>query len=496
MKNHVIAGDRMEKYNLNVKTPICGGYLSSIQIDLLSIIQCDSIEDLIDFIKNCDQINHVKGILESINGLDLESAKRSVFKSYQDTMVFHDKSKTEARLKRLEYLGLSTEQEALEVIEGIRLNSKELLELNHHFIAEERDQAKSEDLYEEMTLLNKELSIFNSFLIGSGKIYNVVNKLEFDKDRKFDFYHAKRDLDFATKNGKKVRYHSLLVNEDYGLFTGKTKEAILNIIKDYVKASIDFINNYNEEYHTIIDVDLFNEIVSFEKDAEGNYYNIWEQKYGISLQELLECFDYALQNKKEGIRYLYNEPFLEDEERRKKVLETLTIIDRLRPGLIDTLGSQMHITITQDLDSIKRCYKDFKDLQDKTGKEIQITEFDMSLGKNDIPRVFGQHSDITLEQVYEIKKKKISEISDIINSSGIKLSGVSYWSLTDGTDCNLERVRSHLLKEHKINNINQIPTACGGLIPTHKRLMKSQQLDQMLSSSSTKDNQIQASEVK
>ena len=104
MKNHVIAGDRMEKYNLNVKTPICGGYLSSVQIDFLTIIQCDSIEDLIDFIKNCDQINHVKGILESINGLDLESAKRSVFKSYQDTMVFHDKSKTEARLKRLEYL--------------------------------------------------------------------------------------------------------------------------------------------------------------------------------------------------------------------------------------------------------------------------------------------------------------------------------------------------------------------------------------------------------
>lgn len=69
------------------------------------------------------------------------------------------------------------------------------------------------------------------------------------------------------------------------LFVGKSKEEILEIIKDYVKESIDFINDYNQNHRLNVNgediplinaVDLFNEIVSFEKNANGEYYNIWE----------------------------------------------------------------------------------------------------------------------------------------------------------------------------------------------------------------------------
>lgn len=100
--------------------------------------------------------------------------------------------------------------------------------------------------------------------------------------------------------------------------------------------------------------------------------------------------------------------------------------------------------------------------------KIQITEFDMSLGKSDISRVFGKKADVTLNQVYQIKDSKIMKISDIINLSKVQLSGVTYWLLTDGIDSNLERLRSNAISEHRINDINEIPTACGGLIPTHK----------------------------
>ena len=79
----MIVGEFMEKYSLNIESPIIGGYFSSEQIDLLSIIQCKSIDELNIFIANCDQINHVKGIFESISGLDLDTAKRKVFKSYR-----------------------------------------------------------------------------------------------------------------------------------------------------------------------------------------------------------------------------------------------------------------------------------------------------------------------------------------------------------------------------------------------------------------------------
>lgn len=477
----------MDIYSLNVDSPIKGGYFSSEQIDLLSIIQCQSIDELMKFIANCDQINHVHGIFESINGMDLESAKRSIFKSYQDSMVYHDQGLDASIRNRFNYLGITSEEELMSVIDKSHPRSQEILSINHHFISEEWNQTKSIN-YEEMETLNSQLPLFNSMLIGSGKIYKIINKYDTNKETKHDFYFAKRDLDFAYKNGKQVRFHSLLVKEDGKIFDGKSKEEIMDIIKEYVKQSIDFIKNYNSSHKININgkeepvinaVDLFNEIVSFDKNEQGEYYNIWEQKYGIIMPELMSCFEYALVNKPEGVNYLYNEPFLEDDQRRQKVFETLA---QTTPGLIDTLGSQMHITITQDIDSIKRCFADFKRLQDN-GMQIQITEFDMCLGRHDVPRVFGPNADISLEIVYQEKDKKISEISSVIRESGVRLSGISYWSLTDGIDCNLERIRSNALANHEISNVNEIPTACGGLIPTHKKLIKNNELNQMLSDS-------------
>lgn len=473
----------MNNYSLNVDSPIMGGYFSSEQIDLLSIVQCQSLEELMDFVVNCDQINHVNCILESIDGLDLEAAKRKIFQSYQDTMVYHDQSLKDSRINRLKYLGILSEEELMSVIDGTHPRSQEILSLNHHFISEELDQTKSVS-YDEIANLNSQLSLFNSMLIGSGRIYKVINKYDIDKDSKYDFYFAKRDLDFAYRNGKQVRFHSLLVKEDGKIFSGKSKEEIMMIIREYVKRSIDFINTYNfshkiningKEEPVINAVDLFNEIVSFDKNAQGEYYNIWEDKYGISMPELMSCFDYALTNKPEGVSYLYNEPFLEDDKRRQKVFETLSLTT---PGLIDTLGSQMHITISQDLGSIERCFADFKKLQDE-GMKIQITEFDMCLGKNDIPRVYGPFADVSLERAYQEKDKKITDIADVINKSGVKLSGISYWSLTDGIDCNLERIRSNALINHQISNVNEIPTVCGGFIPTRRESVKNSELNHM-----------------
>ena len=484
----------MDNYSLNVNSPIKGGYFSSEQIDLLSIIQCQSIDELMRFIANCDQINRVNGIFESINGMDLESAKRSIFKSYQNSMVYHDQGLDASRMNRFNYLGITSEEELMSVIDKSHPRSQEILSLNHHFISEEWDQTKSIS-YEEMETLNSQLPLFNSMLIGSGKIYKVINKYDTNKDTKYDFYFAKRDLDFAYKNGKQVRFHSLLVKDDGKIFNEKSKEEIIDIIKEYVKQSIDFINGYNSSHKININgkeepvinaVDLFNEIVSFDKNEQGEYYNIWEQKYGISMPELMSCFEYALVNKPEGVNYLYNEPFLEDDQRRQKVFETLA---QTTPGLIDTLGSQMHITITQDMESIRRCFADFKKLQESTGKNIQITEFDMCLGRNDVPRVFGPNADVSLERVYQQKEKNISEISSAINESGVKLSGVSYWSLTDGIDCNLERIRSNALSNHQISNVNEIPTVCGGLIPTHKKLVRNNELNQMVSNSNQSNMQ-------
>ena len=331
--------------------------------------------------------------------------------------------------------------------------------------------------------------MFNTLLVGSGKPEIIINDLFSDDNNRFDYYFAKRDLDFAYRNNKHVRLHSFLTkNACEQLFVGMEKDEILQVLETYVKNTIKFVKEYNDSHKlqdgtpVINAIDLFNELVSFNENKDGEYENIWETNYGIKIEDICKVYNEAIkENKPDGVSYLYNEPFLENSKRRAKVLENLKIIDETSPGLIDTLGSQMHITVGENPNKIKECFEDFKSLQERTGKHIQITEFDMSIGTGQMPRVIsldGSNPDFSISDVYEVKQKSIDLISSIINESGVVLDGISYWSLTDEIDCNLERVRTHYLSNGSITDISQIPTACGGLIPTHKKLIKKNEQNQ------------------
>ena len=500
----------METYNLQVETSNIGGYFSSEQLDLLTIIQCNKQEEVVAFIKECRQLRKVftEEELQKFLNMDLEQLKQDVFKAYQNTLVLHDSNKETILNNTLSRLGLTEEEisdikkaysggrtpETLKYIGDYikarhQNNYEEIIKQAHCFISTERDQNKSKNLYYELTLINNNLGMFNTLLVGSGKPEIIINNLlSDDSENRFDYYFAKRDLDFAFRNNKHIRFHSLLTkNACEQLFTGMEKKDILQVLAAYVKRIVDFVNEYNESHKlqdgtpVINAIDLFNELVSFDKNENGEYENIWESKYGITIDDICSVFSYAKDHKPEGVNYLYNEPFLEDDKRRAKVKETLEKIDAKSPGLIDTLGSQMHITIGEDPNKIKRCFEDFKSLQERTGKHIQITEFDMSIGKTQMPRVIslnGSNPEFSIGDVYEVKQQSIDLISTIINESGVILDGISYWSLTDGIDCNLERIRSNYLSNGIITDINQIPTACGGLFPTHKELKKEQEYQQ------------------
>ena len=234
--------------------------------------------------------------------------------------------------------------------------------------------------YDEVSAINESLKNHNTILIASGRYYDVTNKL-YDENvpdmQKYDFYYAQRGLDFCYKNGMNARYHTLLdkqTMEEH--LIGKSKEEVISKLKAYVKKSVDFISEYNQTHQidgkgVISSVDLFNEIISFDEP----YRNMWQELYGISNEELVGIFQYAQENKPEGVTYVYNEPFLENPERRKAVLEQLQQMNELSPELIDTIGTQMHIEMTQDIESIRQCFEDLKE----AGVNVQITEFDMCL---------------------------------------------------------------------------------------------------------------------
>lgn len=138
-------------------------------------------------------------------------------------------------------------------------------------------------------------------------------------------------MDFAFKNNKHVRLHSFLTkNACEQLFVGKTKAEILQTLTNYVKASVDFVNNYNSTHRLndgtpiINAIDLFNELVSFDKNERGEYENIWETKYGITIEDICRVFDYAKEHKPDGeIRFLSANPDLKVKGIGTKLLNEL-----------------------------------------------------------------------------------------------------------------------------------------------------------------------------
>lgn len=384
----------------NIDTPIQGIYLSSEMMDLLSIIQCADIEQLREFVLECSQLSIDEDEIKSWDSNKFESIKKDVFDKYKESFISTKQSTTDRKSvfqKTLLNAGLSQEdvEKYYEVFmhsgtDGIKLLLKqehpdkyaEISRKQHEFITSERDQIKSVS-YREMQEISNRLPQSNTILIGSGRYYNVTNKL-YNPDinmKKYDFYHMEKGLNFCKRNGMNARYHTLLDKQTMeDVMRGKSKDEIVTELKAYVKESIDFINQYNSENKLpngkaiISSVDLFNEIISFDEP----YKNMWQELHGMSLQDLAEVFQYANEYKPEGVTYVYNEPFLENDDRRKVVIDTLKQINALSPGLVDTLGSQMHIEMTQSADEIRREFQDFKELQVK-GYNIQITEFDMCL---------------------------------------------------------------------------------------------------------------------
>ena len=460
----------MQKFSLEIEAPINGIYLNSETIELLSIIQCKGITEVRDFVRNCSQLNISEQEIQNWNESSLESIKRNLVEQYKESLIPMEQSIKDRRsvLKSaLEHSGLPSDEIdsyisifQAEGYEGIKqkLNDEHpesyatFTEKAHRFIGTERDQMRSLT-FDELSGINDILPEYNTILVASGRYYDVTKKM-YDEQitdmEKYDFYYAKRGLDFCHKNGMHARYHILLdkqTMEEH--LIGSPKEEVLKELQEYVKHSIDFISKYNEKHKIggkgiITSVDLFNEIISFDPP----YRNMWEELHGISNEELISVFQYALDNKPEGITYVYNEPFLENPERRQAVLKQLEQINSLCPGLVDTIGTQMHIEMSQSPEDVRNCFEDLK----KAGVNVQITEFDMCLperfmfdengkarSESGILDFINQKTGMTLGSIAELKKIRMNEISKAIEETGVSLEGITYWSISDKLDHNLER---------------------------------------------------------
>lgn len=461
----------MQKFSLGIEATINGIYLNSETIELLSIVQCKNIDELIEFARKCSQLSISEQEIKNWDESSLESIKRNLVEQYKESLIPMEQSIKDRRSvleSALVHSGIPSDEIDSyisvfqdEGYEGIKQKLKvehpenyvAFTEKAHRFIGTERDQMRS-ITYEELSEINDILPEYNTILVASGRYYDVTKKM-YDEQipdmEKYDFYYAQRGLDFCYKNGMHARYHTLLdkqTMEEH--LIGRPKEEVIKELQEYVKQSIDFISKYNEEHKidgkgVITSVDLFNEIISFDPP----YRNMWKELHGITNEELISVFQYALDNKPEGITYVYNEPFLENSERRQAVLKQLEQINSLCPGLIDTIGTQMHIEMSQNPEDVKRCFEDLK----QEGVNIQITEFDMCLperfmfdengkvrSESSILDFINQKTGITIGSIAELKEMRMNEISRSIEETGVSLEGITYWSISDTLDHNLERI--------------------------------------------------------
>ena len=182
---------KMRKFFLGMKAPINGIYLSSETIDLLSIIQCENVEELTKFVKDCAQLSASDIDFEKWDMSRLDEIKRDVVEKYKDSFVpMEESSKDRMGVVKavLEHIGLSKEEVEAGALSfqsgGIDGFKQELLQIHpddykvlsekeHRFISSERDQIKSVT-YEELCAINNTLSDYNTVLVGSGRYYDVT----------------------------------------------------------------------------------------------------------------------------------------------------------------------------------------------------------------------------------------------------------------------------------------------------------------------------------
>lgn len=189
----------MNEFSLGLDSSINGIYLNSETIELLSIIQCENLEDLQEYARNCSQLDISEESIASWNEQNIEDLKRYLFEKYKGSIIPLKQSiedRASVLKSALQHCGIS-EQEMNDYISELNNNGydgikqkllkdypekyAEFAEKQHRFIASERDQM-TEVSYEEISAINDKLKNHNTILVASGRYYDITNKLYDEND--------------------------------------------------------------------------------------------------------------------------------------------------------------------------------------------------------------------------------------------------------------------------------------------------------------------------
>lgn len=500
---------------LDLNTDKNGIFLSQQQIDLLMITELQSKEQIKEYVETmCGQFPYksVEDIIVNFESLQLEDAKRVLFKKYQESIIDYisnsqmsDAEKAKVKLERLGITGQELEICLSQVSQGkinetfVYLGKKygdDFIEKFNHSMNDDFDNVRSVS-YDEMKslsdLIQRDESI-DTIIMATGTFNNSMYSSLNGND--FDPYLTKKALMYCASHDIHMRYHTLfdqsrveqLLNQGKGL---KDHDQILAEMKLFVQKSMQYIKKYNRQLSDgsmlINEVEIFNELVERNKDNKNIPYEmIWEKHFGITPEELASCFDDK--EKPTGVEYMYNETTLtESPFKRQKVEDTLNKIIKAKPNLIDRFGDQMHLS-DEDImtkkgrDNLQETAQMVKRIQDKKiyvdGKEKHIktecTEHDFHFTKPFLENVNLMQQSGQRVDLWQIKRQMQDYIGKTYISNGVNFERSTYWSLFGKNDHNLVRANKRIVEENKKREKEGkkdkplIVTMSAGLIPEGK----------------------------
>ncbi|MCL2775400.1 MAG: endo-1,4-beta-xylanase [Oscillospiraceae bacterium] len=282
--------------------------------------------------------------------------------------------------------------------------------------------------------INPELLSFGSELIRTE--FNSItceNEMKFSSVHptpgKYTFDRADTVFNFALSNNMKMRGHTLvwhnqtgswLFENDNGEKLGKTdKEILYSRMKEHIHM---VVKRYAGKVYCW---DVVNEAIS-DSDSENEYLRTDSPYYQISESEeyIEKAFAYAHEADSDALLF-YNDYSTEVPAKREKIYRLLkSLINKGVP--VHGIGLQAHYNICCDVNELRKSI----DLFSSLGLTVQITELDISVYKPDERGMsFSEPPADRINSQTEL----YGEIFALLREKKDKISGVTFWGLTDNT---------------------------------------------------------------
>lgn len=322
-----------------------------------------------------------------------------------------------------------------------------------YFVFGDIDEMTYEDLAETKEYVDKNIDSFTCE--AEMKMSGLISGYDRESHSiKYNFRLADKVYDYAQSHGKAMRGHTLVwhnhepkVLDEYIAdrmgytveeFNKQSQEPTDEFIASRKELTKEFLRYYiktvGEHYPNCYCWDVINEVVpdvhtpnaSEAERQDGLRHSKWFEYLGEDFY--IDVLEIARENLPEGTKLFYNEYGEQNPEKRKAILKVIEKIkayeEKTGKVILDGIGLQSHYDLDVTNEQLEDIYRDFT----STGKEIQVTEMDVTPGydTNHMPKPYDPEKIEEYSRVWN-KVYELVEQYGIENFTGWGVNDALSW---------------------------------------------------------------------